>query len=316
MSEHLARTLDAMSAAGVDVLLLGRAPNVRYVSGANQLALTGTRPFAPGCVLVRESGAVHLMSATDDGVPAAIPRDRLFPMSWNPAAIVERVAAIPGVATARRIGVDGMTPLMDGLLRGALGDAELVDGEAVLRKARRVKSAADLDGMRAAMTIAREALDATRAVLVPGATEIDLKAAYERSMSAQGVTTPSVEGRFNSVFPGDGALARGELVPVRAGVVADGWEGTVVTTFVCADPPTERSAHLDAVLEQCHPGSRVADLRDAADGVVVDGVGMGHEELAGDDVLEPGMTLAVERTAGDVLSGVTVAVTSSGYEAL
>jgi Xaa-Pro aminopeptidase len=316
MSEHVARTVDAMSAAGVDVLLLGRAPNVRYVSGANQLALTGTRPFAPGCVLVRGSRAVHLMSTTDDGVPSAIPRDHLFPMSWNPAAIVEQVAAIPGVATARRIGVDGMTPLMDGLLRGALADAELVDGEALLRKVRRVKSAADLDGLQAALTIAREALAAMRAVLRPGATEVDLKAAYEAGMAARGVTTASVEGRFNSVFPGDGALAKGELVPVRAGVVADGWEGTVVTTFVCADPPTERMARLDDVLQQCRPGSRVSDLRDAADGVVVDGVGLGHEELAGDDVLEPGMTLAVERTAGDVLSGVTVVVTSGGYEAL
>jgi Xaa-Pro aminopeptidase len=220
------------------------------------------------------------------------------------------------VATARRIGVDGMTPLMDGLLHGVLGDAELVDGEALLRKVRRVKSASDLDGLRAAMTIARDALGAMRAALRPGVTEVDLKAAYEEGMAARGVTTPSVEGRFNSVFPGDGALAKGELVPVRAGVVADGWEGTVVTTFVCSDPPTERMARLDDVLEQCRPGARVGELRDAADGVVVDGVGMGHEELAGDDVLEPGMTLAVERTAGDVLSGLTVVVTSGGYEAL
>ena len=57
-------------------------------------------------------------------------------------------------------------------------------------------------------------------------------------------------------------------------------------------------------------------LRNAADGVVVDGVGIGHEELGDDDVLEAGMTLAVERTAADVLSGTTVVITADGHEAL
>ena len=67
MSEHLTRTLAAMTDVDVDVLLLGRSPNVRYVSGANQLALAGTRPFAPACVVVRGTGAVHLMTTTDEG---------------------------------------------------------------------------------------------------------------------------------------------------------------------------------------------------------------------------------------------------------
>ena len=316
MSEHLTRTLAAMTGADVDVLLLGRSPNVRYVSGANQLALAGTRPFAPACVVVRGTGAVHLMTTTDEGVPRDIPHDHFYSTSWNPMTIVGRVAAIPGVTTARRIGVDGMTPLMDRLLRGALGELELVDGEALLRNVRRVKSDADLDGLRGALTIARHALDAVREVLRPGVSEIELKAGFERCMAGHGATSPSVEGRFNSVFPGDGALAKGELVPVRAGVIADGWEGTVATTFVCADPPIERESRLDDVLEQCRPGRSVGNVRDAADGVTVDGVGMGHEALADGDVLEPGMTLAIERVAGDVLSGATVVVTPSGHDAL
>ena len=237
MSEHLARTLTAMADAGVDVLLLGRSPNIRYVSGANQLSLTGTRPFAPGCIVVRESGAVHLLSATDEGVPPEIPPDHLYSLSWNPMNIVGNVAAVPGVTGAARIGIDAMTPMMDDLLHAVLGEFELVDAEALLRDVRRVKSAADLDGLRAAMAVARDALVAVRDALRPGVSEAHLKAAFEERMSEHGVTTPSIEGRFNSVFPGDGALARGELVPVRAGVVADGWEGTVAVTYECADPP-------------------------------------------------------------------------------
>jgi Xaa-Pro aminopeptidase len=315
MSDHLDRTLTAMSRDNIDVLLLGRTPNVRYVSGANQLALTGTRPFAPGCIVVRESGALHLLSTTDDGVPADIPNDRLYSMSWNPMNIIANVAAVPGVAGAARIGVDGMTPMMDALLRGALGDVEMADGEALLRDVRRVKSPADVEGLRAAMAVARDALAAAVAVLRPGVAEMELKAAFEAGMAADGVTTPSVEGTFNSVFPGPGALAKGELVPIRAGVVADGWEGTVVATYVCATPPEERRASLGEALEQCRPGRTVGDVRNAA-GVTVDGVGMGHEELADDDVLEAGIALAIEREAADVLTGATVVVTGDGYVVL
>ena len=69
---------------------------------------------------------MHLLSTTDDGVPADIPPDRLYSMSWNPMNIVGNVAAVPGVAGAARIGVDGMTPMMD---------------DAAARGARRVRDA-------------------------------------------------------------------------------------------------------------------------------------------------------------------------------
>ena len=72
MAEGLTRALDEMARQDVDVLVLGREGNARFVSGATRLWLAGTRPFAPGCVVVRETGAVHLMSTTDFGVPDEI----------------------------------------------------------------------------------------------------------------------------------------------------------------------------------------------------------------------------------------------------
>ena len=64
MPEHLDRALAAMADAGIDALILGRAGNARFVSNAEVLSLTGTRPFAPGCVVVRTTGKVHLLSIT------------------------------------------------------------------------------------------------------------------------------------------------------------------------------------------------------------------------------------------------------------
>ncbi|HWT50212.1 MAG TPA: aminopeptidase P family N-terminal domain-containing protein, partial [Mycobacterium sp.] len=54
------RVLDQMAAHDLDVLVLGRQANIRYVTGTPQLWVAGTRPFGPSCVLVRETGAIHL----------------------------------------------------------------------------------------------------------------------------------------------------------------------------------------------------------------------------------------------------------------
>jgi hypothetical protein len=43
-------------------------------------------------------------------------------------------------------------------------------------------------------------------------------------------------------------------------------------------------------------------------------VGMGHEELADGDILEPGVVVSVEATVDDVLGSETVLVTPAGHE--
>src|SRR5262245_66674799 len=102
-----------MDRRGIDVLVLGREGNARFVSDASRLWLAGTRPFAPGCVVVRETGAVHLMSVTDAGVPPEVPRARLYPMSWNPLNIIQTVAAVPGRSAARTVAADGLRPVAE-----------------------------------------------------------------------------------------------------------------------------------------------------------------------------------------------------------
>jgi len=37
--------------------------------GRAAVVVAGTRPFGPSCVLVRETGAIHLLSTWDEGVP-------------------------------------------------------------------------------------------------------------------------------------------------------------------------------------------------------------------------------------------------------
>jgi Xaa-Pro aminopeptidase len=221
--------------------------------------------------VVREPLGVHFLSATDDGVPDdVVPFDHLFPISWNPANLMGALAAVPGLAGARRLGVDSMTPLMAQLLGATFPDAELVDAETVLRAVRRVKAPSDILGIRAALDLAQECLAATISAAVPGITERALVGIYDEQMAGRGVSTPAFEGSFVAVdgapraLVSDRPLGRGDLVHLRAGVLRDGWEGWLSRSTVCGEGPSGRQHagfdHWDramaSLVEECGPGTR------------------------------------------------------------
>lgn len=330
MAEGLARALDEMARRDVDVLVLGREGNARFVSEATRLWLAGTRPFAPGCVVVRETEAVHLLSITDFGVPAEIPPARLYPMSWNPANIMGAVAGIPGVSDAQRIGVDGLTPLFEQLFTATFPNAQLADGEAVMRAARRVKSAAAIERIRAAIAVAEDALGAAVEALRPGVREVELKGVFEERMCRRGTSTPAFEGVF-CVVDGDRPVRRlvserviadGDLVAMCAGVLLDGWEGSLTRTRPCGAPTAE---HRDRgsrwrdewtlLLGRCRAGAPVGDLRATA-GASVHGVGLGYEGLEEGTALEPGMVIQLELEADGLLGADTLLIGDGGAEVL
>ena len=142
------RALAQMEAHDLDVLVLGRQANVRYVTGAPQLWVAGTRPFGPICVVVRATGEIHLNSTWDEGIPDEIPHDHLYGLAWNPMTLIEvlqehrrRGNRPPG--RNRRADTDFAQ-----LLPMAFPDAELVDGE--LAHARRPADQDRRRGRRAA----------------------------------------------------------------------------------------------------------------------------------------------------------------------
>src|ERR1700735_2453790 len=162
------RALEQMAAHDIDVLVLGRGANVRYVTGAQQLWVAGTRPFGPSCVLVRETGAIHLLSTWDEGVPDDIPHENLYGISWNPLNTMSVLRGIEGAATARRVGTDALSPLFAQLLPTAFPNAELVDGELALRAARRIKTPEEIAALREAVAVVESALAVAVSKLRPG----------------------------------------------------------------------------------------------------------------------------------------------------
>jgi Xaa-Pro aminopeptidase len=214
--------------------------------------------------------------------------------------------AISGVADARCIGVDGLTPLFAQLLAGMFAGAALVDGSDLMRAVRRVKTAPEVENIRAAVAIAERALAVAVDARRPGIDARELSGIALEAMARQGVTTPA----FEPVFRIDVSADR---VTARVGVLARGWEGSLARTYAFATgAPQAAPAGWDEVLARCAPGTRIDGLRPAR----VHGVGMGYEPLEAHDVLEPGMVVAVELEADGILVADPLHIVDGGHERL
>jgi Xaa-Pro aminopeptidase len=319
------RVLAEMEAEGIDMLVLGREGNARYVSGAPRLWTAGSHAFGPGCVLVRATGDVHLLSTWDEGVPEEIPHEHLYGISFNNQTFLKVLQGIEGSATARTVATDALTPGSAQTLPKAFPSAELVDGEPLLRRVRSVKLPVEVDAIRASVRVAERALAAAEAALVPGVTERQLTGVFMEAMASAGVTTPATQdvawvtsrddpwhrtSRDVPVQPGD-------LVAFDAGAVVGGYVGEVGRTHVVGgddalDPALSRSWDelWERLVGACRPGAPMSVLLDAYDAAgipappvpVARGLGLGFDlplvthalpETAAEQRMEAGMVLAL-----------------------
>jgi Xaa-Pro aminopeptidase len=325
-----ARAFAQMEAHDLDVLVLGRVANMRYVSGVPMLWNAGTRPFGPGCVAVRATQEIYLLSTWDEGVPEEIPRDHLFGITWNPMNYVGLLKGISKTVQPRRVGTDAMSPLFAQLLPMAFPDAELVDGGPAVQAAKRIKTEEELDAICASVAVADACLAAALAELRPGVTERELTAAFMDAMASQGVTTPARQDVAR--FTADG------LVAFAAGVVAGGYTGEVGRTWPvdgAADAAWfKRCAELQArLLEACRPGAPATALFEAYERVgvpvpstpIARGLGLGFDdpvivrdlpETAAKTQLDTGIVMVVTAQAGPVIGQESIVITADGPEVL
>jgi Xaa-Pro dipeptidase len=347
------RALAQMEIHDLDILVLGRQANVRYISGAPQLWVVGTRPFGPICEFVRATGEIHLNSTWDEGIPDEIPHENLYGFAWNPMTLVGILQNIKGADTARRVGTDALTPMFAQLLPMAFPNAELIDAEQALQAARRVKTPEEVQALRRALVVAEEGLAAGVAALGPGTTENALAGAVLEAEAAGGVSTPATQDAAwvtSKEHPwrradGDGLVRDGDLVALSAGVLADGYVAEVARTLYVGEPTDavralyrRRDDLWDKLVEACRPGVTTSALLDAYQQAgeplpampVAHGLGLGFDPpvvsptlraTADAEILEEGMVLAVtayvwEQGVGAVFTRDAVLITADGAEVL
>ena len=308
-----ANVLAAMAEQRLDACLFGREANVRYVSGARRLWTAQSRPFVPTCAVVRDGGAVRMLSfsASYEGIPEELQPEQFYPVTWNPANFVAQVKATPGLAAARRNGVDGMTGLFHGLIKAELPAAELVAAEPMMRTLRRVKFPAEIQCIRTAVAIAESALlEAARAV-APGVPEKTLQAIYLQRMCLLGTSQFAQLGTFTPIMPaeglrwitGDGTLPSGAPIAIAGGALWAGYEGSLARTWWCGAPlpgpagiAVARQCRdaLTSLIDKCRVGTSGAALASAfaateagraGASFQVASLGLGHEGFFAGGVL-------------------------------
>ncbi len=287
MSLHLqrrTRAIDALAAAGIDMMVCGRQDHINYITGAHQLWTAGARPFGPVCTVNTATGEIFLLSTWDEGVPDDIDLDHLHGITWSGAIIYQRLAANPGMAEAKRVGIDAWSPGMAALLSAVAPNAEVVPADDILARARRTKLPSEIDTIRAACAVA--AAGAEAAIAHPGADAQRLAAGVE-AMALAGSSTPAAEPRVE-----------GPVVDFSC--IRSHYEGGLGRT---AEGDPELTAGLIAA---CVPGATAEDLRRAApDGQwLVRGCGMGYEppvintRYGKGEVLEAEIVLSVGASIG------------------
>ncbi len=346
------RALAEMAKHGLDILVLGRQANIRYVTGAPQLWIAGTRPFGPMCVLVRATGDIYLNSTDDEGVPDEIDHDHLYGLAWNPMTLIDVLKKVDGAESARRVGTDAITPTFAKLLPDAFPNAELVDAEPAMRAARRIKTPEEIAAMDAALRIAEHGLATARAELAPGVSERTLAGVMMEAMAAGGVSTPAtqdaawVTSREHPWRRGQAEARPGDLVAFAAGALANGYVAEVGRTWPVGDAVDDEARKLfersntlyDNMLGACRPGASIRELLAAYDAAgeqippmpIAHGLGLGFDPpvvsetlvAAGElDQLEAGMVLAItgyvwQQGLGAVFRRDTVHITDDGVDVL
>ena len=277
------RVLDAMESAGVDVLVLGRQDNAGYACGMRRLWTAGTRPFGAGCIVVRATGRIHVLSSWDAGIEPPMSFDDLYPLTWNPRIMAASMAAIDGLAEADRIGVDEFTPSFRRAAANFAPAAEVVAVDDLMAGVRLHKLPGEIEAIARACTAAWVGVEAAL-----GAPELsDPTAAAIEALAERGATVPSSGVRAERRRPG---------LVVDVGVICDLYEGGAGGCFIDG-----QRAGPTALIDACRAGASHADLAAAAtDGDwLLRGLGMGFErpvinrQLGLAETLKAGMVLSV-----------------------
>lgn len=331
--DRLARAGDGLRANGAGALVLGVGADLRYLTGYAAHALE-----RPTILILPTSGPPTLVAprleAMEAGAsPAA--RARLIEVApWDETDDPYRlVASRTGVAASGRLLVDPGLPALHLLaLQRTLPGCAFGLATEVTRPMRAIKSAGEIDRLRAAAHAADRVIGEIAAGRLIGRTEADVSREVRERLVAAGHEAASfaiVAAGPNGASPhheaGERVIAAGDPIVLDIGGTVDGY-GSDITRMVwvtggegASGPTAEflaafdlvRRAHADATAA-IRPGARCGDLDAVARGVIRasghgdafihrlgHGIGLdGHEEpylVAGNqERLESGNAFSIE----------------------
>jgi Xaa-Pro aminopeptidase len=264
------RLADLLEGAGVELMLVSNAVNVRYLTGytgSNGLALVGprTRLFITDFRYIEQAA------------------EEVDPSFERRRAARELEEALPDVlgAVELRLGFEDAHTSVRGLarLRELLPDSiELIGATGLVEQLRAVKDADELGSIGAAAELADTALEHVIADGLIGRTEREVAIALEHEMRQLGadlVAFPTLvgagaHGALPHGQPREVEISRGDLVVIDWGAELDGYRSDCTRTVAAGEPHADARAVYELVLEAQLAG--LGALRAGAGGREVDSV--------------------------------------------
>jgi Xaa-Pro aminopeptidase len=285
--ERIDKLRTAMTAAGIDNLVLCLQSNVSYATGARVPAADHVRAswWRDVAVVECDDPWPHLYTEFPEGAPADLPNDHLH-------AAVEVEAGAGAAELVEQLG-SGRLALDDAPfpLWQALGEREVLDGSLVLAPAKLTKTLDELECIRQAQAINERAMRVVREAMAPGVATTTLSGVFLREICELGATANVVDPVFNvmpasitegpysvtgdPVFPlptRPQVLERGEVLWIDTGISLNGYSSDFGATWVVGGVPDSNAQSqfarwrdtVDRVLEVTKPGATGAGLVRAA----------------------------------------------------
>ena len=295
---RVARSCAAMQAAGLDGLLMFRQESMYWLTGYDTFGYVFFQ-----CLLLTTDGRMALLTRAPDRLQARFTSTVEDVRIWvdgpdaAPAGQLASMVREFGL-TGCALGVEwesyGLTARNGQRLTAAMaGAATLHDASDLLSRLRLVKSAAELDCVRRAASLADDALAAAEAGTRPGAFEGDILADMQAAVFRGGGDDPANEYIIGSgsgalmcrYFSGRRHLSADDQLTLEFAGAWRHYHACLMRTFIIGrvDP---RLAHMhaacrDALLaaeDALRPGQAIGAVFDAH-AAVLDGAGLRHARL-------------------------------------
>jgi Xaa-Pro dipeptidase len=250
MTHNVAQHLSAAAAeVGIDVLVCSSPENVAYGLGF----------VVPSQPLMRWRHAAAVLTADGRSAALCVDMELATVRARRPDLEVRSWAEFTGSAMATlakllvdlgfadsRIGIefDYLSVADYGELSGLLPRAHFAAADALMAKARQIKTPEELALLERLSRIADRAIDSSFAAISAGCTEMDLAAALTRSVYEQGaeqfklmIIATGERSELPNVGPTNRTLKSGDVCRVEIFPVINGYQAGVCRTAVIDDPP-------------------------------------------------------------------------------
>lgn len=280
MNSRIEKIIQGMNEQGVDVLLLMRQANIRYVSG-----FTGSDSY----VLLAPRGKIFITdSRYTEQAEKECPGFEIYEHR-NDRTLDETIAEICQSLKIKRLGFEDnfITFNLYDKIRQSLGEVDFIPTSGIVENVRSVKDDYEIELIKKACQIADEAFAEILPFLKPGNREKDIERELEYLLKKKGafsVSFPSIvaSGPRSSLphaIPGERQIEQGDFITLDFGAVYEGYCSDMTRTVVVGVPNTKQREIYETVKRAQEAGVR--GVRAGMRGIDVDKIARDIIEDAG-----------------------------------